>query len=60
MILEIIGSLILIIVLVLVRYLWILPKKTMKFYENQLKKLNYKSKIMTYKPLFNGCFDPLL
>ncbi len=50
MIIEIFLSSILIILLWAVNSCWIKPRKGMKYYENQLKKMNYIAQFVPYKP----------
>lgn len=59
MILEIFLTSLLFLVLLTVHYCWIKPRKMIKFYENQLKNMKWRYKVIPYKLFYNRYTEPL-
>ncbi len=53
------GTFFLLFLVFLVRYCWLIPKQTMKYYEKQLKASKYNIKVRPYKLSYNGFDNPL-
>jgi hypothetical protein len=60
MFVEILGTFFLLFVVFLVRYLWLIPTRTMKYYEKQFKASKYNIKVRPYNLFYNGFDNPLI
>lgn len=60
MIIESILTILILLTLVSLYFLYIKPTRSLKFYARQFETLKYRTKVFPYKPWYNKFFDPIV